>query len=59
LVRESFISSALPEADVAGADGLAEFLAAGAVLDGAAAVLVEFLRGGAVVPVFGILFSRW
>ena len=69
-MRVSFISSALPEG--AGADGLAEFLE-GAAAAGFAEFLVEapaglgraagavfFLgaaAGGAVEPVFGMLFS--
>ena len=54
----SFISSALPDGDAAGAAGLVEFFAAGAAA-GADAFLADFLGGGAVVPAFGILFSRW
>jgi len=70
LVRVSFISSALPDGEVP--DGLAEFLE-GAAAAGFAEFLVEapaglgraagavfFLgaaAGGAVEPVFGMLFS--
>ena len=55
LVRVSLISSALPVGAAAGADGFEEFPPA--LVDGVAAVFDEVFRGGAVEPVFGILFS--
>jgi hypothetical protein len=53
-VRLSFISSALPEEAESGA-GFDEFPPV--LADGADEVLLVDFRGGAVVPVFGILFS--
>ena len=47
--------SAAGDGAAAGAEGFEEFLVAA----GGVANLGVFFGGGAVVPVFGMLFSRW